>query len=306
MNLLKYLLLLVGISSLTAACNKVDLPIPKPVEVAGVCVFPVVDSTAINRDFKKTYVEEFTGHKCITCPANTVLLVQQQEENKDRVIVLSVHAGGFAKVDLPDYPTDFNTGYGTDLFQHFNMATQPIPSAVINRHTFPSFNDLLVYNQATTFWDKPIDEENTNTSTDFGLGLAAEYSEELGNFCIKSSIEVLSTITGNYRILVLCAEDSVIAEQLDARVSEDEYPHKIVTDYMHRHVMRGKLNNDQSINGDPLITGTIEAGTWIDYELNTTMPSNVVTAENTHVIALIVNDDTEEVIQSEEVHVHVK
>ncbi len=306
MNSLKHSFLLIAIAGFFTACNKVDLPIPKPVEVAGVCIFPEIDSNAINRDFRKTYVEEFTGHKCITCPANTTLLLQQLEENKERMIVVSVHAGGFAKVDLPDYPTDFNTPYGTDLFQHFSMATQPIPSAVINRDTFPTFNDLLVFNQATTFWDKPIDEANTNSSTDFGLGIAAEYAEELGNFCIKSSIEVLSTITGNYNLLVLCVEDSIIAEQLDARVSEDEYPKKIVTDYMHRHVLRGKLNNDQSINGDPLISGTIEAGTWIDYELNTVMPANVVSTENTHVIALIVNADTEEVVQSEEVHVHVR
>lgn len=302
------ILVLFVVSTLLSACNKVDLPIPKPDVVVGSgdIEFPTVDSASVNRSYKKTYVEEFTGHKCITCPANTALLVAQQEANKERMIVAAVHAGSFAVVDEPKYPTDFNTPYGTALFQHFNMATQPIPSAVVNRRSFASFNDLKIFNQATTFWDKPIDEENTNTSTDFGLGLAADYIDSLDVFYIKSSIEVLNSVNGNYRLLILCMEDSIVAEQLDGRVKEEDYPDKIVTDYVHRHVLRGKLNLDQSLDGDPLISGDVSAATWIDYELNAAMPAKVVNKENTHIIALIVNADNQEVVQSEEVHVHVK
>lgn len=288
-----------------ASCDLVPVPIPEPEIIEGVCIMPTVDSLMINRDYRKTYVEEFTGHKCITCPANTALLLQQLSENKDRMIVNAFHAGGFAVVDPPKYTTDFNTEYGTEVFQHFDMATQPIPSAIINRKAFPSYNDMMIFNNATTFWEGPIDEENTNTSTDFGLGLAANYSPESNIICVKVSTEILNNVDGDYRLLVLCVEDSVISAQLDARVSESEYPDKIVTDYTHRHVFRGKLNQDINFNGDPFVSGAVDAGTWVDYELNATMPSNVVTKENVLLVALIVDADSEEVVQSEEVHVHV-
>jgi len=295
-------------AALMVGCDKVELPLPEPeiIVVNDSVTFPTVDTAAMNRDYRMTYVEEFTGHKCITCPANTALLLQQIEENKERMIAVSVHAGGFAEVDLPKYPTDFNTEYGTQVFQHYNMATQPIPSAIINRRSFGNFDSLIIFNQATTFWEGPIDEENTNTSTDFAIGLEADYIDSLDLFYIKVSTEVLNDVDGEFRLLVLCVEDSVIAEQIDARADPSEHPDNIVKDYVHRHVLRKKLNPDQSLGGDPLISGAVSAGTWFDYELNATMPENVVNKEKTHIIAVLTNVDTEEVMQSIEVHTHVK
>jgi hypothetical protein len=290
-----------------AACDKVDLPIPEPdlIVIIDSFDFSTVDSANLNRAFKKTYVEEFTGHKCITCPANTRLLIQQQEENKERMIVNSIHAGNFAVVEPPKYPTDFNSDYGDLMYTHYDMATQPIPSAMVNRRSFPSFNDLIIFNRTTTFWDKPIDQENTNTQTKFALGIAADLIDSTNLFYIRVSTEVLEDVDGNYRVLVFCQEDSVVAEQLDGEADSQVYPDKIVTDYVHRHVFRAKLNSDQSITGNPLINGSVTAGTWLNHEFNAYLPYNVVTKEHTRIIALIVNADTEEVEQSEEVHVHI-
>ncbi|MDA9266911.1 Omp28-related outer membrane protein [Salibacteraceae bacterium] len=292
----------------TVGCDKVETPLPEPavLNLNDSITFPTVDSVNLNRGFKKTYVEEFTGHKCTTCPANTKLLLAQLALNKDRMIVTSVHAGSFAQVDdFGGYPTDFNTPYGTLLFQNFTTASTPIPSAIINRRSFDNFNNLMIFNNATTFWTDPINFENSNTSTDIALGVEADFIDSLNLFYIQVSAEALTDLTSTYRLLVLCVEDSIVAPQLDSEADESIYPHKIVTDYIHSHVLRGKLNSDQSIAGDPFISGTIPSGEWLDYKLNAEMPANVLNKENATIVAVIVNEITGEVIQSEETHVHV-
>ncbi len=289
-------------------CDKVEMPIPAPdvISVNDSITFPSVDSANLNRAFKKTYVEEFTGHKCTTCPANTELLLAQYELNKDRMIVVAIHAGNFAEVDdFGGYPTDYNTPYGTLLFQNYTNASTPIPSAMINRREFDNFNNLQLFNNATTFWTNPINFENSNTSALIALGIEADYIDSLGIFYIQASAEAIADLSGNYRLLLLCAEDSVVSEQLDSRADETIYPKKIITDYTHRHVLRGEINPDQSLAGDPFINGGAEAGEWIDYQLNAELPSNVLDIEKTSIVALIVDEASGEVIQSEETHVHV-
>lgn len=289
-------------------CDKVEMPLPEPevLVLNDSITFPSVDSANLNRAFKKTYVEEFTGHKCTTCPANTELLLAQYELNKERMIITAVHAGSFAVVDdFGGYPSDYNTDYGTLLFQNYTTASTPIPSAMINRREFENFNNLLLFNNATTFWTNPINFENSNTNTDIALGIEADFIDSLEIFYIQVSAEVLSDLNGSYRLLLLCIEDSIVSEQLDSRADESIYPHKIVTDYLHRHVLRGKINTDQSLAGDPFISGGASAGDWIDYQLNAQLPSNVLDIEKTSIVALIIDEASGEVIQSEEAHVHV-
>ncbi len=294
------------------ACDKVELPIPEPNvvipdgNVNDSITFPTIDSANINRSFKKTYVEEYTGHQCITCPFNTKLLLAQAKDNPERMVITAIHAGQFANVDPPNYPTDFNTPFGTELFQHYGISAHPIPSAIINRRRFSTFGNSMIFNGATQFWDEPIDEVNANNETDFAMGVAADYIDSLDLFYIRVSVEVLNDVSDNYRLLVLCLEDSVIAPQLDGQADPDIYPGRIVTDYAHRHVLRAKLSQDQSLSGDLFINGGAAANTWFDYTLNANMPDNVEDPEKTSIVVVLTDPATEEVLQAEEAHVNVR
>lgn len=288
-------------------CEKVDIPIPEPeVIVTNDSIeFPTVDTLALNRSFKKTLVEEFTGHKCITCPFNTKKLLEQLDANLDRMIVIVYHAGSFAVVDPPKYPTDFNTDYGDEYFTFRDMGNQAIPSAIINRRSFPNFGDLTIFNNATTFWEDPINFENTNTNADFALGIAADYNDSVNLFYIQASIEALNDQSGDYSLLTMVIEDSIVAPQLDGTADASVYPDKIVTDYVHRHVVRKSISNSTALLGDNVISGGISSGEWVDYKLNAEMPANVLDMEHLQVVVMLINEDTEEIVQSEEVHVHV-
>tara|TARA_B110000046_G_scaffold176567_1_gene202378 strand:+ start:307 stop:1245 length:939 start_codon:yes stop_codon:yes gene_type:complete len=302
-------ILILTVLAINIGCDKVEMPLPEPevLVLNDSITFPSVDSANLNRSFKKTYVEEFTGHQCTTCPANTAVLLAQYELNKERMIITSVHAGSFALTsdDFGGYPTDYNTEYGTFLFQNYTTASTPIPSAMINRREFENFNNLLLFNNIVTFWTEPINYENSNTSANIALGIEADYIDSLEIFYIQVSAEALSNLTSSYRLLLLCLEDSLVSAQLDTRADESIYPHKIVTDYTHRHVLRGKINPNQSLAGDPFISGGVSAGDWIDYQLNAQLPNNILDIKKTSIVALIIDEVSGEVIQSEETHVHV-
>ncbi len=305
-------LILLAFIAFFMGCDKVEMPIPKPDEIVipidtnNEISFPAIDSVNLNRSFKKTYVEEFTGHQCTTCPANTALLLAQYELNKERMIITAIHAGSWAEVsEFNGYPVDYNTKYGTALYESVNAEAFGIPNAMINRRTFENFGNTLIFGNGTIFWTDPINFENSNTSADFALGIEAAYIDSLDLFYIQASAEVLNTVTQNYRLLILCIEDSVVSAQLDSRADPNIYPGKRIPDYVHRHVLRAKLNPNQSIAGEPFITGGAAVGEWFGYQLNVTMPANVVNKENTHIVAVIVDEASTEVMQSEETHVHV-
>ena len=77
------------IALLIGSCDIVDLPLEKPI------VEPVdttsnnqlvVDTAAINIATRKVFVEEFTGHKCNGCPAQTEKLVKLQADNFPEIV----------------------------------------------------------------------------------------------------------------------------------------------------------------------------------------------------------------------------
>jgi len=296
------LLALLGASS----CDIVDLPIEKPVVVVidtGVA-YPVIDTAALNTTVQRNLIEEYTGHKCTACPANTDTLLGLQKAHPEDLVVLAYHAGEtFAKVDLPDYPTDMRTDFGEDTHDHFGIFNIGYPSLTINRATFPDFGDNTVFLSALN-WSDPI-LSVTSTTPEVAIGLGADYIDSLEQFYIRVSGQAISALTGDYQIMLVCVEDSVIAEQKDGRLKESEYPHKINTQYVHRHVVRGKLHASESIFGDGVITGGLAAGEWFNYTTTSVMPEKVENYDHVLVVAALMDKSTGEVIQAEEVHAHI-
>ena len=119
-------------------------------------------------------------------------------------------------------------------------------------------------------------------------------------------MEVLQDIPNEHRLIVLCIEDSVIAEQKDGRLDENEYPKKINPNYAHRHVLRDQVNASAGVIGEAVITNDgVSAGTWIDWTQQYWFSSNVLNASKCYITAFLIDSETTEVIQVEEVHVSV-
>ncbi|GEM_PF-393912 len=289
-----------------ASCDKVDEPVPAPVEepTAVGLVFPVIDSANIHVASRKVFVEEFTGHDCQGCPASTERLIDQQKNANDEIIVVSVHAGSFADVKPPKLTTDFKTPYGDELNTIY-MEGAGYPSVLINRIDDPNGGDKKGVFTSFANWTTPIDDE-IGSSASIGIGLEADYVADSNAFAISLAAQLLTDFTEEHRLVLLCLEDSVVDGQKDQRLNQDEFPGKINPEYVHKHVLRAHLNNERGVFGEVVIPATgLLTDEWFGGEYYYLVPENVLDPTNCSIVAYVINSNSQDIIQSEEVHVHV-
>ena len=293
------------IALLIGSCDIVDLPLEKPI------VEPVdttsnnqlvVDTAAINIATRKVFVEEFTGHKCNGCPAQTEKLVKLQADNFPEIVVISYHAGEFSHTDN-DYPTDFTTEYG-DMLNDAQGNSNPYPFAVVKRRTWSEYADKYLF-VGHTEWREPIQEKLNDPSPELGIGLIAEYSETTSQIDMRASIKILQDVGSELRLTVLIMEDSIIDDQKDTRLDQTEFPGFRNPDYVHRHVMRAQVNGADGLTGKIIVPSSgIAADEWIDWTHSYIVPTSILDIHHCAIIAFITNSTTGEIVQVEESHVN--
>ena len=162
------LLLALGLLSLPA-CDRVSNPYPPVVNLElDTTLYPgnwanyvanewPTFTTNTNTD-RNVLIEDFTGHKCIFCPAAADLAHQLHEANPNRVFVASIHSGvdgigDFQSVD-PEYTLDFTNqdGLGTDSHPEANF--WPVHHLVVKAFE----NEGVVFSEV--FIDKTFPHEN--------------------------------------------------------------------------------------------------------------------------------------------------
>lgn len=280
-------------------CDKVEMPIGPPAQV--IDTIPDTTSVPDTVQYRKILVEEFTGHQCTGCPANTEQLIALQEEYPDQVIVVSYHAGFFATVAPPDYPTNFQTQYGNDFYEDIGPLNT-FPAALVNRKEYEEFSNAKFFYQHGQ-WKNPI-LNSLNHETSLAIDLQANLISGGSSFEVDVKVNSPTPLSGAHRLVLLCVEDHVVAPQKDGRLDINVYPHQIDTAYVHRHVLRGQINGAQGVYGEPIgTTGEPD----LAYTNTYTVPvaANVVTAENCSIVAFVIEEASGEVVQAQEVHVHV-
>lgn len=85
---------------------------------------------------RKVLIEEFSGVKCVNCPAGSEAIENLIKIYGDQLIAISIHAGFFA----PPYAEskyDFRSADGTNLLSYLG---EPLgyPTAVVNRKNSPT------------------------------------------------------------------------------------------------------------------------------------------------------------------------
>lgn len=308
---------------IVTSCDIVDLPLEKPdivpidttdttpttnidtIEGIDENGYPLIDSNGINALTQKVYMEEFTGHSCTGCPAQTDKLLAMQADHEGQIIVATFHAGLFAKVELPDYPTDMSSDYGDQLHSLVESDIDAYPSAMVNRKTFEEFGGKYMF-QAHNEWQGPALAEVNKPNPIVSMGVGGIISKNLSTVKIRVSIKAESNLNDEYKLLVLCIEDSVISEQKDGRLKEEDFPHKINPEYVHRHTVRAKVNAAGNVYGETVIDAAgLSKGEWVDWTSDYSIPDNVIDAKHLYIVAALINASTTEVVQAEETHVHL-
>lgn len=229
---------------------------------------------------QKVLLEDFTGVRCVNCPAAGELALQLQEIYPDQLIVMGIHAGMLA---MPNggFP-DFRTTEGTEWWNYFGFDVNPI--GTVNRiHTG---SDSYGINSAE--WASHVAEELAKTPV-IALKVESTYNAGSRTLSVSVSGEVLEDQTEELNLVVCLMEDGIEGLQ--------QTPDGVNPNYLHRHVFRGTLDSNPwgaSIGTAPFATGFTFEKTY-----TYTLPEGY-DAEHCAVVAYVCQSNDKAILQVEE------
>lgn len=191
-------------------------------------VTPIGQQTSSDTTLQKILVEEFTGTRCVNCPAGSSELARLQEIYGDQLIIVAIHAGSFAR-PYPESQQDFRSGPGDALL---NFLGQPLgyPSAVINRKLFPDEVDLQL---SRSLWPIFLQQESQLLAR-IELTGQINFNPSSRRIDLELNLKKLTIEpTNDLRLSVMVVEDKVADYQLT--------PQGVDPDYVHRHNLRDMI-----------------------------------------------------------------
>lgn len=263
---MKYVLL-AATALLFASCDKVEDPL-------GDTEGPVNPGASVPR---KVLLEDCTGMLCNNCPQAAEIAEQLKGVYGDRLIVVAVHmVDGFAAPQAPIgdglFDTDFRTPAGAAYEQAFSIAS--LPKGLVSRAPYENAVAL-----SRSKWSSAvaaiIDQE-----ADFDLWFDT-LSFNAGTNTVTTTVKAVCTkaISGAHNLTIYLTEDSVIDDQLNLEADPPT-----VENYVHRHVLRDNVNGTW---GEPIITGSANAGDTLSLSYTYTLSANVLQPANCALVAYI-------------------
>ena len=243
-------------------------------------------STTVDDQKRQVLIEEFTGIRCVNCPAGSAAIEDLLAIHGEQLVAISIHAGFFASPPHDNSDDDFITPEGNQI-QTFLEEPLGYPTAVVNR---TPVNGAM--QQGLGDWAGSIANELTQ-EPQVKIDLKTEYNDAGRQLGIDATLFGQDNLTdgGNLSLTVLLIENNIVDPQTT--------PDGLQDDYVHKHVLREVITNTL---GDPL-TDALTPGTQQSFTFELELDEEYV-AEETHVVAFVHRTEgTKEVLQAIEKHV---
>lgn len=185
---------------------------------------------------RRVFIEEFTGVRCVNCPAGTSEILNLLELYKDQLISVGIHAGSFSP-PYPDSKYDFRTTEGEGII---NLLGKPLgyPSAVVNRKLYDGEFDLQL---GRSQWVGFIAQELAIPPV-VEVSLSTTYNAITRGLQVNVEVESLQALPQeDIRLSVMLTEDNIVDVQLT--------PDGKTSTYAHRHNLRDMLT---PFDGEPI------------------------------------------------------
>lgn len=293
---MKKIILYVSTVLIVLSCDKVSNPIVVKNTVVGTTFFKNSNKTVSN--FKKTLLEDFTGHRCKFCPDGASIIKNELlPVYGDSLIVIACHQGSLARPIGTAFSNDFRTTASETWGGSGGFG--PIddwPIGIINRKNYNALGVKL--NKST--WTSIVPAAMKDPFV-LKLDVETEYDANVRalNVSVKGTFK--TAYTNKTKLTVVYLQDSIVGRQIDGE--------KEVDDYEFEHMLRGDINgvwgtefssgavlaNDSakwSIKGFPLPTLTEKAEKGLP-----------INDKKVTVVVFVYDDDTREVLQVEKVKI---
>lgn len=260
------------------SCDKLKEPyIIEPI-VQESDTIPLEAADTVNFDGKiVVLLEDYTGVKCVNCPAAAEIASNLQAQYGEHLVVLGVHPKSVLQNPAGGFP-DFRTDEGNEWNNYFNISAYP--TGTVNRKAAIG----------TASWASEVDDVIGNDAP-VRLIIKSEYDDATRELKLSIHSKFLQNVESDDVHLTVCMmENNIIGKQVT--------PDGVVEDYVHRHVFRGTadgltwgrlLSSAESISsGENFITNMKFN---VDEEFN---------ADEFYIVALITDHNTREVLMAAE------
>jgi len=236
----------------TVSCDKVDNPyMPQYVDI---------DTTLLNGlgivDYKNTMwpnfeqntnsnrnvlVEDYTGHKCNSCPPAADELHQIIDNNSNRVFGVAIHIGpignkSFQSTSGSLFAKDYTTEEGVEIS---NTITDGgfigNPSGTVSRK---SFGGQIFQNYSS--WASYTSTILSENDLKVNLQSAVNYFENTRGIILHTEIDILSNVEEDLAQVVYVVQDSTISPQ--SVPSSWNLPNNTDLNYIHKDVHIGCID----------------------------------------------------------------
>lgn len=271
MKVLKIFLALTIIGFSFASCDKIEAPYTQNV------VKPVGN--------KKVLLEDFTGQKCVNCPAAHEIAHTLQDTSNygENLIVVAIHSGFFATPGVAPFDYDFTTEAGDAYESYFSVQTYP--TGMVNR--------------VNTDGDYLIDKD----------GWATEVAKQFDEVNI-ANIEIIPSLNGNKlsgEINLDFDEDFMTQGNVQIWITEDSIvkpqvvPGGMEEDYIHMHVLRGAVNGSwgEALTAASYSSGDTESISFSNFQLG----DDWVT-DDLSLVVYLYEQESKKVIQVEKIKIN--
>ncbi len=238
------------LSSYLASCDKIEEPYKYPdfgYDSTGVETGKTITDTIGG---KVILLEDYTGHTCVNCPKAHVKAHELLQTYGNKLIVMAVHQGTFAKPENSgDFTYDFRVLPSVDDWA-LTFGIKSYPAGMINRIKFNNG-----YSVGYTSWNSSI-TDIINEPPQVSIKITNIFNSTHNRYSSKIVTDFKNDLSGNYKLLVCILEDGIVKPQKnnDATIGGS-----VILDYVHNHVLRGV----NSTWGIPIGTDNISAGTKI-------------------------------------------
>lgn len=244
--------------------------------------------TSVEEQKKQVLIEEFTGVRCVNCPAGSEAIEALLSTHGEQLVAISIHAGSFS-APYQESAEVFRIDDGINIL---NYVGEPLgyPTAVIDRKLFDGEFDLqLGRNQWAGFVALQLIE-----APKVKLEIQKSFDALTRNVAVVVKAYVEETITGqDIRLSLALTESNIVDLQLTPASSTPD------ANYKHKHVLRDMISN---YDGDP-ITDPFTEGAVITRNYNFTLSEDFVES-NCKLIAYVhLNGENKEVLQAHETRV---
>lgn len=264
------------------ACEEIAPEVTPVMDVESVCEAP----EPVEGQLRQVLIEEFTGVRCVNCPAGSEALKGLLETYGDQLVAVSIHAGSFS----PPYPDSYDTlrtPMGEDILSLLG-APLGYPTAVVNRTSFTGGANLQIGRGS---WAGAIEEVLQTGTPKVALSIRTQYDEETRELSACVTMDFKEDINAeDVRLSVFVTENDVVDLQLTPESSTPD------PNYVHEHVFRTAMTN----YAGNLITEATSSGSIVQQTFATTFKEGWK-PEDCHVVAFVhYGGDVKEVLQAEE------